>query len=143
MRKYALVNSGTVMEIFVDEDGGTPLKQRIPAQMFDELVPIPKNVDNMVAVGYSYDGNSFFKALPPQPPAPGTVKQYIPVYLIRERMERDQTWDRMVTLLASDMPTMVKVLTLQNGIDPADEQARQLIAASGSDPNIILAPMTE
>ena len=79
---------------------------------------------------------------PAPPPPPGPV--YIPAGVLRERMEAAGKWDAMAALLAGLMATqpglVLKLLTLNEGVDIADPQARALIVAAGADPNVILAP---
>lgn len=141
MKKYALVVDGRVSEIFEEADGGLPLSQTLPKAMIDDLVEINSAKVSSVKPGMLYDGTNFF-SLPPQTlPTAETVTQYIPVYLVRERMEADGKWNQLVSILSKDMPTMMRVLTLEMGIDPNDTQARELIKAAGADPNIILAPI--
>ena len=78
--------------------------------------------------------------LPPPPPGP----VYIPASILRERMEAAGKWDAMAALLAGLMATqpglVLKLLTLNEGVDIADPQARALVEAAGADPNVILAP---
>ena len=72
--------------------------------------------------------------LPPPPPGP----VYIPASILRERMEAAGKWDAMAALLAGLMSTqpglVLKLLTLNEGVDIADPQARALVAAAGADP---------
>ncbi len=140
MKKYALVVNGRVSEIFHQSDGDLPLEQRLPKAMINDLVEIGASQHFSVKPGMMYDGTNFFVLPPPVLPTAETVTQYIPIYIVRERLEAEGNWPRLVELLSQDMPTMLRVLTLQSGIDPKDLQARALIQAIGSDPDIIFAP---
>jgi hypothetical protein len=80
----------------------------------------------------------FFDALrnaAPSVPPP----RYVPVPIVRERMEAAGKWDDLVAILVGQPAVMLKVLTLSEGIAPDDPQARALIAAAGADPDAILA----
>lgn len=73
-------------------------------------------------------------------PPPGPA--YIPVPLVRERLEAAGKWADVASLLfqAGNEAMLLKLLTLAEGIAPDDAQARALIAAVGADPDAILAP---
>jgi hypothetical protein len=73
------------------------------------------------------------------PGAPPLVR-YLPVPLVRERLEAVGRWDDLAALLVSQPAIMLKVLTLTEGIAADDQQARDLISAAGADPAEILAP---
>jgi len=70
------------------------------------------------------------------------TKWYCPVWLARRRLEALGRWDEMVAILFQPpyQSMLVKMLTLEVGIDPEDPQAQALITAAGADPAAILAP---
>jgi hypothetical protein len=70
------------------------------------------------------------------------ARWYCPVWLARRRLEALGLWDDMVAVLFQPayQSMLVKMLSLEIGIDPDDAQAQALIAAVGADPAIILAP---
>lgn len=72
--------------------------------------------------------------------APPTVA-YIPVYIVRERLEAVGLWEATATALASDPAKLLKVATLHEGIDPGDPEVGALLQAIGADPAAILAPV--
>jgi hypothetical protein len=77
----------------------------------------------------------------PADPPPPTPKAYVPVPLVRARLEDAGKWPAVTTLLfqPANQAMLLKLLTLSEGIDPADTQARALIQAVGADPDAILA----
>jgi hypothetical protein len=74
-------------------------------------------------------------------PPPGPV--YLPVPLVRERLEAAGAWPQVAALLfqPGNEAMLLKLLTLAEGIAPDDPQARSLIAAAGANPDLILAPV--
>lgn len=82
------------------------------------------------------DGVPELQAQPPPPPGP----RYVPVPLMRERLEAAGKWNALAAILAADPPTMLKVLTLARGVDATDPEAIALITAAGANPAVILAP---
>jgi hypothetical protein len=135
---HALVDGAVVLALVDDADGGPPLAERF----HPSLTPISlSGAPPQVTVGWYYDGSGFS---PPPPPPGVTSIGYIPVHVVRERMEARGSWADMVAVLfaPANQAAMLKVLTLSQGIDPADTDAHALITAAGDDPNIILAPLT-
>lgn len=86
---------------------------------------------------WGYDGTTF--TAPAAPPTPPPVIRYVPVSLARERLEAAGKWDALVGALATDMPRLIKLLTLAEGLDPADAEVRGVLTAVGADPDAILA----
>lgn len=79
--------------------------------------------------------------------AAAAAPRYVPVPLVRARLEALGLWDDLAALLfaqAMAVPAsaglLLKVLTLTEGIDAGDAQARAVIAAVGADPDAVLAP---
>ncbi|MFH5927545.1 hypothetical protein [Roseomonas xinghualingensis] len=70
--------------------------------------------------------------------APGP--RYVPVHVVRERLEGGGLWDDMAEALISRPAMMLKVLTLAEGIASDDPDATELLTAIGADPAEILAP---
>jgi hypothetical protein len=66
--------------------------------------------------------------------------RYVPVHVARARLEVAGQWDTLVGVLAGDMPRLVKLLTLEVGLDAADPEVRAVLSAIGADPDAILAP---
>jgi hypothetical protein len=66
--------------------------------------------------------------------------RYVPVPLARERLEAAGQWDALVTVLSADMPKLVKLLTLRDGLNPADPEVLAVLDAIGADADAILAP---
>lgn len=69
-------------------------------------------------------------------------KIYCPIALVRERLEARGKWGAAATVLMQYPALMLKALTLREGLDPEDVEARQMIAALQEDPDVILAPET-
>lgn len=133
---FARIENGAVNEIITIEDNTPPLSSRYHASLLDHFVELHGPLQYTVKVGWNYDGSGFSN--PPPPPAVAPPKRYIKVSIIRERMEELGKWDNLVNILSNDMPKLVKVLTLDLGIDPEDQEARGLIFAAGADPDEIL-----
>lgn len=78
-------------------------------------------------------------------PTPADVpvprQRYVPVYVARERLEAQGKWLAIATLLFApeNQDLLLKLLTLSEGIDPADVTAHAFITAVGADPAVILA----
>lgn len=138
MSKFALVDAGLVREVIVVPPGTAMLRDRFHPDVLAKLVTIPPTMVAQVGPGWRWDGSAFIAPL--LSPASPT---YIQAGVIRERMEAVGKWDEMAALLFALMPTnpglVFKLLTLTEGVDVNDEQARALIAQAGADPNTILA----
>ncbi len=137
MQKYAHIQDGTVVQIIEIEDGSAPIQDRYHYSIIENSILLSGSDLFSVKPGWKHDGASFFQEQVASAPPPGP--RYVSVPTIRERMEAAGKWDVLVGILQSDPPTMMKVLTLRDGIDSSDQQARMLIAAAGADPDIILA----
>lgn len=138
MQHFAYIQAGTVADIITIQPGTLPIGERYHAAIVESCVPMTISEFHQVRVGWHHDGVGF--SSPPPPAAVPAGPRYVPVSTMRERLEADGTWAALVALLQTDMPTMVKVLTLREGVDAQDTQARILIAAAGSDPDDILRP---
>jgi hypothetical protein len=140
MTTYAFVEDGVVREVVHTPPGTPMLKHRYHADLLPKFVPVVGLLVPQVAPGWRWDGSAFLPPAPPPPPGP----TYIPAGILRERMEAAGKWDAMAAMLVDLMATqpglVLKLLTLNEGVDPADPQARALIVAAGADPNVILAP---
>jgi hypothetical protein len=95
------------------------------------------NCVSAVQAGWSYDGSAF--ACPAAPSTVAPAKKYVPVHVARERLEAAGKWVALVNALSSDMPRLIKLLTLSLGLDPDDAEVRSVLTAIGADPNMILA----
>lgn len=137
MQAYARVSNGRVMEIIRIAEGEPPLSERYHASIVSEFIPLHGVDASLVRPGYLYDGAGFSQ---PAAPASQYMPRYVPVATIRERMEAQGRWSDMAAILQGDMALMLKVLTLREGIAADDPQAREMIAATGADPDEILAP---
>lgn len=140
MTIYARVDAGVVQEV-VDVPAGTaPLSERYTADIAAQFVPVPFALGRQVAPGWLWDGAVFAEPTRSVAPPP---KRYVPVSLIRERLEAARLWDEMAALLWSLGPVepalVVKLLTLGEGIAQDDEKARTLLQMIGADPDAILA----
>lgn len=71
------------------------------------------------------------------PPAP----LYVPVSTLRARAQAAGIWPALAALLVTNPAKMLWVLTLDEGVNPADPDARALITAAGGDPDAILGPL--
>lgn len=132
---YARINNGIVNEVIKIEDGEPSLSSRYHAALIENIMELNGPEINLVKAGWRYDGSGFSSV----PPPPGIViKKYVKVSTVRERLEAINKWADLVSLLQNDMPTLIKVLSLEDGIDPEDQQARDLISAIGADPEDIL-----
>lgn len=136
MQIYARIEAGRVAEIITIEVGTPPLSERYAGIIVESCVLMTLAESQQVQVGWHHDGAGF--TAPPPPFVPPVGPRYVPVATMRERLETDGTWVALVTILQTDMPTMLKVLTLSEGVDAQDPQARALITAAGSDPDEIL-----
>lgn len=65
---------------------------------------------------------------------------YVPVALVRERLEAADLWADAAAALMLDPAMLLKVLTLREGIASDDAQAIAWLTAVGADPEVILAP---
>lgn len=137
MKIYARVESGTVTEIVKIDETEPELEQRYHAAVLDHFIELQGTPAFTVKIGWKYDGQNFY-----QTPTPEIrqAKRYVKVSVFRERMEETEHWDALVAILQSDMSTLLRILTLDVGIDPDDQQIRDLIAAAGANPDVILAP---
>jgi hypothetical protein len=70
----------------------------------------------------------------------GEADRYVPVALVRERLEAADLWNATAVALVSNPAMMLKVMTLKDGLDPTDPQVIELLQAVGADPEQILAP---
>ncbi|ONG55749.1 hypothetical protein BKE38_08765 [Pseudoroseomonas deserti] len=70
----------------------------------------------------------------------GEAVRYVPVSVVRERLEAVNLWSAVAAVLGADMAMAFKVLTLKEGLDPKDAQVIGLLEAVGADPASILAP---
>lgn len=102
------------------------------------IPPDPRNRHWQDYQGWLALGNTPEAADPGRTPP----KWYCPVWLARRRLEALGLWDDMVAMLfqAPYQSALVKLLSLEIGIDPEDAQAQALITAVGADPAAILAP---
>ena len=73
-------------------------------------------------------------------PAAAAAVRYVPVWLARQRLEAASRWAAVAAALASDPAMLLKVATLQLGLDAADVQVRALLTACGANADAILAP---
>ena len=64
--------------------------------------------------------------------------RYVPVATARERLEAAGKWDALVA--AVPLPDLMKLVTLREGLDPADPVVLGVLQAIGADPDVILAP---
>lgn len=136
-KTYALISDGLVSDVVTIQPGEAPLSERYHAAIVESAVELQGALVFTVKPGWLHDGSGFSQRVVDAAPA-GPL--YIPVHTIRERLEEQGKWEALVSILQSDMPTMLKVLTLRDGVASDDQQARGLIAAVGADPDEILAP---
>jgi hypothetical protein len=73
------------------------------------------------------------------PGAPPAVR-YVPVYLVRQRLEAAGLWEAIATALAAEPAKMLRVLSLEVGVATNDPDALAMLTAVGADPAEILAP---
>lgn len=139
MKKYALVLNGVISQFFL-ADSIEEIKNMIHTDLLSNIVAVPKNIENQIDQTWLYDGSGFYKKPDAPPPLPPEV--FIPVPLIRERMQKDGTWERMAAILQQNAAIMLEVLTLREGISVNDERAKELIRLAGSDPETILLPLS-
>lgn len=137
MAIYAHIVDGTVAELITINPGEPELAARYHAAFLENVRELKGNEVFAVKTGWKFDGGSFYQA-PPPAVQPGPL--YITVATVRERMEAVGKWADLVEVLKTDWPTMIKVLTLRDGIDATDPQARAMIEAAGANPDEILAP---
>ena len=137
MQTYARIQNGVVVEVINIDETEAKLSDRYHAAVVSEFIPLFGAVALMVKSGHLYDGAGFTQ---PAPPVAVPVERYVTVATIRERLEAEDRWGDLVDILKTDMALMMKVLTLRDGILASDPQARQMIAATGADPDVILAP---
>lgn len=140
MTTYALVEAGIVREV-VDVPAGTAtLSARFHPDVVAKMVSVPAAMGRQVGPGWSWDGSAFSA---PAAPVAVAHKRYIPVSLVRERLEAARLWDETAALLWSLGPVepalVMKLLTLGDGIAQDDEKARTLLQMVGADPDAILA----
>lgn len=75
---------------------------------------------------------------PPSDPVPLPPSiDYIPAWLVRERLETANLWDAAVAAMSTAQ--QLKFCSLQIGIDPADKTVIKLLTKVGTDPAVILA----
>lgn len=134
-QSYALMDGNRVVEIVTIADGSPGLAQRFDRRVVQRMRGITVEQAAMIRPGWLLVGGEF---VAPDPPAP--VPAYIPVPVVRERLELDGLWDDIAALLASQPSQMLKVVTLTDGVDPADPQVIGMLQAVGADPTRILAP---
>lgn len=134
---YAHVEAGRVLEVIHIEPGTPSLAERYYAAIVENCILLVGNQIRNVKPGMLYDGNGFYT---PALPQPVVVPQYVTVATIRERLEAIGKWSDLIALLQQDMPTMVKVLTLRDGVLPDDPLAQSMLKAIGLDPDTILRP---
>ena len=132
---FARIDNGTVTEIIKILDGEPPLSARYHAALLENFIELHGPEQYTIKPGWNYDGSGFSDR--PEPPVL-VFKRYVPVFRVRERMEAAGKWDALVAILQTDMAKLMKVLTLEIGIDPEDQEARQLIALAGANPDEIL-----
>jgi hypothetical protein len=135
-RKYARIDNGMVSEIVNLEDGEPSLASRYHAALLDHFVELHGPEQYTIRLGWNYDGSGFSE---PAPPQSNPAKRYVKVSLVRERMEAAGKWENLVAILQTDMAKLIKVLTLEIGVDVEDQEVRQIILMAGADPDIILA----
>lgn len=136
MKTYARIDSGIVVEIIEIEDDTPTLSERYHAAVVESTRELKGNEVFTVKPGWNFDGSGFSKPPPPEALGP----RYVAVATVRERMEAIGKWGALVDVLKLDYPTMIKVLTLREGIASDDPQARTMIEAAGANPDEILAP---
>lgn len=136
-KTYALIDQGLVSDIVTIQPGDPPLSERYHAAIVESAVELQGALAFTVKPGWLHDGSGFSQRVPEAAPI---GPRYVPVATIRERLEAQGKWEALVAILQADMPTMMKVLTLRDGVAVDDQQARGLIAAAGADPDEILAP---
>lgn len=129
---------GTVAEIVTRPVGSQPLQRLYHPDILAQMRRVEGENADLVGLGWTYDEAGWSAPIEPEPP-PSPI-DYVPPSLARERLEQDGFWDEFSAILASNPAAMLKVLTLREGIDPADAQAVALIGASGASPARILAP---
>ncbi len=64
---------------------------------------------------------------------------YVPVPLLRQRLEAAGKWVAAATVIVSKPPVMLKLLTLQQGVANDDADAIALLQGIGADPVAMLA----
>lgn len=133
---YARIENGIVMEVIAVQDGEPPLSVRYHPALLDQFVELHGPEQYRIRPKWNYDGSGFSEPAPP-PVAPRS-KRYVKVSTVRERMEVIGRWDDLVAILQTDMSKLVKVLTLEIGIDVEDQEARTIIAMAGANPDEIL-----
>ncbi|WP_210318515.1 hypothetical protein [Aureimonas endophytica] len=62
---------------------------------------------------------AFIGDAPSDPDSSSGVTALIPVFMLRQRIEKLGMWDDFAAYLAQNPAEMLKVLTLENGVDPA------------------------
>lgn len=92
----------------------------------------------MLVDGVEMDMPAEMEAALPTAAAPPIA--YVPVYRVRERLEAAGLWEAVAQAVAADPAKMLKLATLQQGIDPNDPDVAALLTALGADPAAILAP---
>jgi hypothetical protein len=120
---WAHIVNGAVVEITSDDPRG---------RFYSSIVWVA--CDATVRPGWVYEAGAFHA-----PTAPEAQAVYVPVPVARARLEAAGKWAALVTALSSDMPSLIKLMTLQYGLDPNDQQVRSILTAIGADPAVILA----
>lgn len=85
-----------------------------------KLAPAQPNYDPATQRVDWIDGAWVVSDLPPdQEPEPDPFANFIPVPLLRQRIEALGMWDAFAAYLAQNPAEMLKVLTVEVGVDPA------------------------
>jgi len=72
-------------------------------------------------------------------PLPPPASWYVPVPLLRQRLEMAGKWAAAATAIMATPATMLKLVTLEQGVAHDDEEALTLLRGIGADPAVILA----
>lgn len=140
---FALVEDvergGAVREVVKVRPGEPPLTVRFHPDVVARFVPVPDDQAGQVTPRWVYDPATGRFAPPPLAPAPAGP-YYVPVSVVRERLEADGLWPAAAAALLGAPEIMLKVLTLRVGIASDDPVAIAWLQGIGADPARVLAP---
>jgi hypothetical protein len=131
MALFAHLRDGVVTDLLNDADG--PLDHRFHPDFVAACVPVPAGVT--VQVGWVRGAAGFAPAVAPAAPA----FWYVPVPLLRQRLEAAGKWVAAATVIVTKPAMMLKLVTLQQGVANDDAEAIALLNGIGADPAVMLA----
>jgi hypothetical protein len=141
---FALIDDATnaVREVKVVAPGAPSLSEIFHPALAVKFVPVSDAQAASVRSGWIYNRQTkTFSAPPPPPPVTaGGAAYYVPVSVVRERLEADGVWPAAAAAIAAEPALMLKVLTLTHGLDPNDPSVIGMLNTIGADAERILSP---